>query len=201
MEVPIWLERDFCESDRKVGQEIDFAALLETRQPVSAANGPHMVEVEEDGEVRVVGTKRGTAPGMSRSQLDVVMRLARLSDNPVPSTEAARLRTITLVESGPLRFGIWGSHTPSTIECRGWLRELTPRTGPSGVDKCHGVIKSIIWHKEIVKTTKVRDGVESSEGVGYHEGTPISSTSAAGFSHGDFEFIVQLADQTTNDGV
>ena len=75
MEVPIWLERAFCESGRKAGQEIDFATILETREPVTAGDGPHLVQVEDDGQVKVVGTNRGTIPGMSRSQVDVAERV------------------------------------------------------------------------------------------------------------------------------
>jgi hypothetical protein len=195
------LERAFCESGRKAGQEIDFATILETREPVTAGDGPHLVQVEDDGQVKVVGTNRGTIPGMSRSQVDVAERVMRVAGNTMSSAEAARHRTITIVESGPLRFGIWGSYNPSIIECHGWLRELMPRSGPPGVDRCHGLIRDIIWHKAIMKVTKLRAGVESSESVGYYEGVAVSSTSAIPVSNeGEFEFIVELLGPTSGVG-
>ena len=51
-----------------------------------------------------------------------------------------------------------------------------------------------------MKTTKIRKDVESSEQVGLYEGTPISTTNAAGFSDGAFEFIVELAGSAPQDG-
>ena len=80
------------------------------------------------------------------------------------------------------------------------LREALGDTGQTNPHACHGVIRGIIWHKAITKTTKIRKDVESSEQVGLYEGTPISSTSAAGFSHGAFEFRVALLGLAPLDG-
>lgn len=50
MEVPIWLERAFCDSARKAGEEINFAAFLEPSGPVVAGGGTSLVQVNQDGD-------------------------------------------------------------------------------------------------------------------------------------------------------
>ena len=174
MEVPIWLVRAFCDPARKAGQEIDFAAFLEPSGPVVAGVGTSLVQVNQDGDVRVVGLNAGT------------------KHSPGP------INTFTVVESGPLRFAIPGSYTPGIIECSGKLWDMGTQTGP---DLCHGVIRGVVWHKEILKVTRPRKDVEHSEGVGYYEGVAISSTSAIpATTFGAFEFIVELLGPTSRDG-
>ena len=127
---------------------------------------PSLVELEDDVDVRVIGTNGGTRRG------------------PGP------VHTLTVVESGPLRLVIPGSYTPATIECLGKLWDLGTRAGPGA---CHGVIRGIIWHKEVLETTEVRKGVYSSEGGGYYEDAPVSSTGTIGAAaFGAFELIVEL---------
>jgi hypothetical protein len=150
-----------------------FAAFLEPNGPVVAGEGKSLVQVNQDGDVRAVGVNAGT------------------KHTPGP------INTFTVVESGPLRFAIPGSYPPGIIECSGRLWEMGTQTGPN---VCHGVIRGIIWHREILKVTRPRKDVEYSEGVGYYEGAAISSTSAIPAStFGAFEFIVELLGSASQD--
>ena len=171
MEVPIW-QSNYLDPEVKVDDESDFFLLLSPTEPVVAGKGPNLVQIEDEGEVRVVGRNSGTKRG-------------------------GPFQTVTFLESGPLRLGIPGSYSPAIIECSGKLWAMRGHTNPHA---CHGVIRGIIWHRAIMKTTKIRKDVESSEQVGLYEGTPISSTNAAGFSDGAFEFIVELAGSAPQDG-
>jgi hypothetical protein len=171
VEVPIW-QSNYLDPEVRVDDESDFFPLLIPTEPVVAGKEPNLVQVEDEGEVRVVGRNGGTKLG-------------------------GPFQTVTFLESGPLWLGIPGSYTPAIIACSGKLWAIRGYTTPHA---CHGVIRGIIWHKAIMKTTKIRDDVESSEQVGLFEGTPISSTNAAGFSHGAFEFIVELAGSAPQDG-
>jgi len=171
VEVPVW-RHNSDGPDLRVGQRTDFVAFLEPTGPVLAGDGPNVVEAAEDGAVRVIGTNRGSRQGPNR----------------VP--------TVTVVESGLLRFAIPGSHASAVIECSGKLWDLGVQAG-TGV--CHGVVRGVLWHKEILKVTHPRKDLEHSEGVGYYEGAPVSSTGAGVGMSGAFELIVELVDPSPQD--
>ena len=126
MEVPVWLSRAFRESEREVDQEIGFAALLETRDQWTLRTGRTSCMSRKSG-VRVMGTTRGIIPGWSRAQWAARESLMRVAGNTISSAEAARFRTITMLESGSLRFVIWGSHSRDIIECHGYLQGINHR--------------------------------------------------------------------------